>query len=65
MTNLQSLIDNLNLSNVPVWISGHTHWSYKIERNGCTFIGNQLGYKSEVGKTGLKEDGDYEIETIF
>ena len=58
-------IDNLNLSNVPVWISGHTHWSYKIERNGCTFIGNQLGYKSEVGKTGLKEDGDYEIETNF
>lgn len=58
-------IDNFNLANVPTWISGHTHWSYKIDKNDCTFIGNQLGYKNEVGKTGLNEDGLYEIETIF
>ena len=36
----------------------------KIDKNDCTFIGNQLGYKSEVGETGLNEDGVYEIETI-
>lgn len=57
-------IDNFNLTNVPIWISGHTHWSYKIKINNCVFIGNQLGYKSEVGTTGLLEDGLYEIKTI-
>jgi predicted phosphodiesterase len=55
-------IDNFNLKNVPAWISGHTHWSYKIDKNDCLFIGNQLGYKNEVGNTGLNEDGLYGIE---
>jgi len=54
-------INNLNLTKVPLWISGHTHWSYDISKNGSRFIGNQLGYKSEIGRTGINEDGLYEI----
>lgn len=54
-------INDFNLTKVPIWISGHTHWSYDNSKNGTRFIGNQLGYKSEIGKTGMKEDGLYEI----
>jgi hypothetical protein len=54
-------INDLNLTKVPLWISGHTHWSYDINKNGSRFVGNQLGYKSEIGKTGLNEDGLFEI----
>jgi predicted phosphodiesterase len=54
-------INDFNLTNVPIWISGHTHWSYNFEKNGCAFISNQLGYKSEIGNTGLDEDGLFEI----
>jgi predicted phosphohydrolase len=57
-------VDKLKLKNVPTWISGHTHWSYDFKISGTRFISNQLGYKSEVGFTGLKEDGLYEIEII-
>jgi len=57
-------INNLYLNNVPIWISGHTHWSYDFERDGIRFIGNQLGYKSEITETNLNEDGLYEIEVI-
>ena len=44
------------------WISGHTHWSYDFYNNNIRFISNQLGYKNELGITGLKEDGIYEIK---
>ena len=54
-------INDFNLTKVPLWISGHTHWSYDISKNGSRFIGNQLGYKSEIGRTGVNEDGLYEI----
>ena len=54
-------INNLNLLNVPIWISGHTHWSYNIDKNNCKFIGNQLGYKSEVAETNVNETGLYEV----
>jgi hypothetical protein len=54
-------LKNFNLNNVLTWISGHTHWSYDFIQDGVRLIGNQLGYKSEVGKTGLNEDGVYEI----
>ena len=50
-----------NLNNVVAWISGHTHWSYDFQQNGIRLIGNQLGYKSEIGNTGINEDGLYEI----
>ena len=54
-------INDFNLIKVPVWISGHTHWSYDINKNGCRFIGNQLGYKSEIGRTGINEEGLFEV----
>ena len=54
-------IDKLNLRNVVTWISGHTHWSYDFEKNGIRLISNQLGYKSELGDTGINQDGLYEI----
>jgi predicted phosphodiesterase len=44
-----------------IWISGHTHWSYYFYKNNIRFISNQLGYKNELGLTGLNEDGVYEI----
>lgn len=56
------IINKLDLNNIACWISGHTHWSYNIEKKGCKFIANQLGYKYELGKTGINEDGLYEIE---
>jgi predicted phosphodiesterase len=57
-------LEKLKLNNTPVWISGHTHWSYDFKIYDTRFIGNQLGYKTEVETTGLKEDGLYEIEVI-
>ena len=54
-------LKNFKLNNVLCWISGHTHWSYDFEKNGIRMIGNQLGYKSEIGNTHLNENGTYEI----
>ena len=54
-------LQNFKLDNVLTWISGHTHWSYDFMQDGIRLISNQLGYKSEIGKTGLNEDGLYEI----
>jgi len=54
-------INDFNLTNVPIWISGHTHWSYNFKRNNCSFVGNQLGYKSEIEKTRVNEDGLFEV----
>ena len=54
-------LQNFKLDNVLTWISGHTHWSYDFVQDGVRLIGNQLGYKSEVGLTGLNEDGFFEI----
>lgn len=54
-------LSRLNLDNVLMWISGHTHWSYDFVQNDIRVISNQLGYKSEVGLTGLNEYGLYEI----
>jgi predicted phosphodiesterase len=55
-------INKLNLFNVPLWISGHTHWSYDFEKFNTKFISNQLGYKWELGKTGINEDGLFLME---
>lgn len=57
-------LPQLNLKNVVAWISGHTHWSFDFEKDGVRLISNQVGYKSEIGKTQLNEDGVYEIEII-
>lgn len=54
-------LSNLNVETILTWISGHTHWSYDFTQNNVRLIGNQIGYKSEVGKTGLIEDGVFKI----
>jgi predicted phosphodiesterase len=54
-------LSNFKLNNVLAWISGHTHWSYDFHQNGIRLISNQLGYLSEIGETGIKEGGLYEI----
>lgn len=58
-------VNNFKLNMIPLWISGHTHWSYDFqvkELNNIRFIGNQLGYKPELGKTRLNEEGLYKID---
>jgi hypothetical protein len=57
-------LDKLNLTNVFLWISGHTHWSYDFEKNGIRLISNQLGYKNELYATTVNEEGLYKIELI-
>ena len=42
-----NLLDKVNLSNVSVWISGHTHWSYDFIIDDIRFISNQCGYPFE------------------
>lgn len=54
-------LQNFKLDNVVTWLSGHTHWSYDFIQHGIRLISNQLGYKREIGETGLYEDGLYEI----
>jgi len=54
-------LEKFNLNNVLCWISGHTHWSYNFKKNKIRLIGNQLGYKLELGKTSLRENGIFEI----
>jgi len=54
-------VTDLKTDTVISWISGHTHWSYDFTQHGVRYIGNQLGYKSEIGKTGLIEDGVFEL----
>lgn len=54
-------IEKFNTNNVLSWISGHTHMSYDFVKNNLRLISNQLGYKSELGKTCLNENGVYEL----
>ena len=64
-----NILKDLNLTNVPLWLSGHTHWSYDITYNSnnanndnTRLLSNQLGYKKEVGLTHIIEDGLFEID---
>jgi hypothetical protein len=52
-----NILDFLNLNNVILWISGHTHFSYDFIKNNIRLISNQLGYKHEIGNTKLSEKG--------
>jgi len=59
-----NILKDLNLKNVPLWLSGHTHWSYDImytNNNNIRLISNQLGYARENGYTNIVEDGYFEI----
>jgi predicted phosphohydrolase len=54
-------VSKFKVNNILAWISGHTHWSYDFCHNNIRLISNQLGYESEMEKTGINEDGLYEI----
>jgi hypothetical protein len=54
-------LSKFKVNNILAWISGHTHWSYDFCNNNIRLISNQLGYESETEKTGINEDGLYEI----
>jgi len=57
-----NILKDLNLKNVPLWLSGHTHWSYDIMYNTNTrLISNQLGYPRENSYTNIVENGFFEI----
>lgn len=63
-----NILKDLNLNNVPLWLSGHTHWSYDIihntnneNSNNIRLLSNQLGYIREIGLTNIIEDGLFEI----
>jgi Icc-related predicted phosphoesterase len=55
-----NLLDRVDLRNVPLWISGHTHWSYNIELPSTRLVSNQLGFVSE--KTGYSKNGLFVID---
>jgi predicted phosphohydrolase len=57
-----NILKDLNLKNVPLWLSGHTHWSYDIMYNNTKLLSNQLGYSKEIGYTNIIEDGLFEID---
>lgn len=56
-----NVLNNFKLTNVPIWISGHTNWSYDFEKYNTRFISNQLGYKYELGETRLNKECVFEI----
>jgi hypothetical protein len=58
-------LNKLQLKNVLVWISGHTHWSYDLNKNGIRLISNQIGYKHEIHKTRTNEEGLYKINLLL
>jgi hypothetical protein len=55
-------LEKLNLTEVIVWISGHTHWSYDIKHKYVRLISNQVGFTKEHGLTNFSPSGVYEIE---
>jgi predicted MPP superfamily phosphohydrolase len=64
-----NILKDLNLNNVSLWLSGHTHWSYDIlynknieNSNNTRLISNQLGYSQEIGFTNIVQDGLFEID---
>lgn len=62
-----NILKDLNLKNVSLWLSGHTHWSYDImyntnnDINNIRLLSNQLGYNHEIGLTNIVQDGVFEI----
>jgi predicted phosphohydrolase len=48
-------------SNIKVWVSGHTHFSYDFYHYDTRMIANQFGYPSEYNENGLDLTGVYEI----
>lgn len=57
-----NILDKVQLSNVIVWVSGHTHWSHDIVYNNTRLISNQLGHAFEVEKPRFSETGLFVID---
>ena len=53
--------NHLNLESVPLWISGHTHKSHDLNYGDTRLLSNQVGYKKQLGYTGLFQEGNFEI----
>ena len=55
---------NYTKNNISGWISGHTHWSYDMKKDGIRFISNQVGYKNEcaTGQSKYVPSKIFEIE---
>lgn len=52
----------IDTKDVPLWISGHTHYSYDIMKNNTRFLSNQMGYPDEnCSVTKFNASGIYEI----
>lgn len=49
-------------SNINLWISGHTHYSYDFTYNKTRFLSNQIGYIGEQNMSNPKYDGVFEID---
>ncbi len=49
-------------SQVKLWVSGHTHFSYDFAYAGTRFLSNQIGYIGEQDMSNPKYDGVFEIE---
>jgi len=57
-----NLLDRVQLSNVIVWVSGHTHWSHDIVYNNTRLLSNQLGHAFEAERTRFSETGLFVID---
>ena len=55
-----NMLDKVNLCNVPLWISGHTHWCYDITHQSTRLISNQLGVGFET--TGYSKTGVFLVD---
>lgn len=56
-------LNNIDVSGVCAWISGHTHWSHDLIQNNVRLISNQYGYKLfETNKTGFNGEGVYSVK---
>jgi predicted MPP superfamily phosphohydrolase len=58
-----NILDNLYLDNIPLWISGHTHYSYNfLYKNKIRLLSNQMGFKNEFGETRFSELGLFKLK---
>jgi predicted phosphohydrolase len=57
----------ISTKNINLWISGHTHYSYNIQKHNCRFFSNQMGYpdeKIEDTRFNLNEKSVIDLSTI-
>jgi hypothetical protein len=54
-------IPKKDMDKIPMWISGHTHYSYDITIDKCRFVSNQLGYNNEYKEA----NGTFGKKSVF